>query len=221
METRTAVVFGATGLIGSSLIEELCISDSYNLIKIFIREKSIHSGKEKIQEFIIDFNKLPDYSELITGNDLFICLGTTIKKAGSVTRMEEIDKDLPVRISSIASVNGASRLAVVSSLGADRGSSNYYLRIKGEMETEILALNYDTIAIVRPSILLGERKEKRPGEEIGKALIKIFGVFLSGKLLKYRGIEGRDVAKAMIRILKEESGKQIYESDRLQKISKY
>ena len=221
METRTAVVFGATGLIGSSLIEELCISDSYNLIKIFIREKSIHSGKEKIQEFIIDFNKLPDYSELITGNDLFICLGTTIKKAGSVTRMEEIDKDLPVRISSIASVNGASRLAVVSSLGADRGSSNYYLRIKGEMETEILALNYDTIAIVRPSILLGERKEKRPGEEIGKALIKIFGVFLSGKFLKYRGIEGRDVAKAMIRILKEESGKQIYESDRLQKISKY
>ena len=221
METRTAIVFGATGLIGKSLIEELCFSESYDLIKIFVRNKTINSGNGKIKEFIVDFTKLPEYSDKITGNDLFICLGTTIKKAGSVARMEEIDRDLPVKIASIAFANGVDKLAVVSSLGADHSSANYYLRIKGEMETGVLAFNFKTVAIVRPSILFGLRKERRTGEEIGKIMMRLFGVFLFGKFLKYRGIEGKDVAKAMIRILHEKSGKEIFESDRLQKISKY
>jgi len=221
MESKTAIVFGATGLIGKSLIKELILSEDYLTINVFVRNKTDYSGNGKVKEFVIDFNRLSEYSGLITGDDVYICLGTTIKKAGSVSRMEEIDRDLPVMIGSIASANGVKKLAVVSSLGADSGSSNYYLRIKGEMEKRIMNLNFETIAVARPSLLLGEREEKRTGEVVGKVLAKVFGVFLSGKLLKYKGIEGKAVAKAMIRILKEKEGKEIFESDKLQKLSDY
>jgi uncharacterized protein YbjT (DUF2867 family) len=219
MEKRTAIVFGATGLIGRSLIDELSIYDTYDLIKVFVRKKTDLSEVGKIREYSIDFSNLNEYSEMITGDDLYICLGTTLKKAGSVSKMEEIDRDLPVSISKIASANRVKRVAVVSSIGADSDSSNNYLRMKGEMESQILALTFKTIAILRPSILLGKRKEKRIGESIGKVFIRLFGVFLAGKFRKYRGIEGKDVAKAMIRILNEKTGKEIFESDILERFS--
>jgi len=219
MDARTAIVFGATGLIGRSLVNELTSSENYSLIKIFGRNEKRYSSVEKIREFVIDFNRLPDYSEQITGDDLFICLGTTIKKAGSVEKMEEIDRDIPIRIASIASANRVNRIAVVSSIGADPGSKNYYLRIKGEMERGVMTLNFKTIAVVRPSILFGERNERRMGEAIGKFMMKIFGIFLVGKYLKYRGIEGKAVASAMVKILSNRTGKEIYESDKLQKIA--
>ena len=220
MKARTAVVFGASGLIGRSLIDELSASDTYILIKIFVRKETGFSEKEKIEEHLIDFSRLNEYSEIFTGDDLFICLGTTIKKAGSVKMMEEIDRDLPVSICKIASANGFKRVAVVSSIGADSLSSNNYLRIKGEMEQQILALTFESIAILRPSILLGKRMEKRFGESVGKVFIKLFGFILTGKLRKYRGIESKDVAKAMIRILNENTEKKIFESDMIKQISK-
>jgi len=219
MDARTAIVFGATGLIGRSLVQELLSSDNYSVIKIFGRNEKRYTTVDKIREFVIDFNKLPDYSEQITGDDLYVCLGTTIKKAGSVEKMEEIDRDIPMRVASIASANRVSRLAVVSSIGADPQSKNYYLRIKGEMEKGVMALNFRTVAIVRPSILFGERNERRYGEEIGKFMMKIFGIFLTGKYSKYRGIEGKAVARAMVSILSNKTGKEIYESDKLQKIA--
>jgi uncharacterized protein YbjT (DUF2867 family) len=153
------------------------------------------------------------------GDDLFICLGTTIKKAGSVKKMEEIDCDLPVKIAELASTNNVKRIAVVSSLGASASSKNYYLRIKGKMEEGIMKLNFENIAIVRPSMLLGERKEKRTGETVGKIVMKTFKPLLTGKLRKYRAIHGKDVARAMITILQNDPGKNIYESDEIQKIA--
>lgn len=133
--------------------------------------------------------------------------------------MEKIDRDLPFEIASIAHKNSVEKLAVVSSVGADPYSKNYYLRIKGEMEREVMKLNFGRMAIVRPSILLGERQEKRTGEEIGKIFIMVFGIFLTGKLSKYRGIEGSCVAKAMIKVLIKESGTEILESDKMLQIS--
>jgi uncharacterized protein YbjT (DUF2867 family) len=218
METRTAIVFGATGLVGSSLIGELCNSEIYGLIRVFVRNKTVFSENEKIKEYIINFSHLKDYAELIKGDDLFICLGTTIKKAGSVRRMEEIDCELPLEIAALASVNSVEKVAVVSSLGADSRSSNYYLRIKGEMEKGLMKLNFRTIIILRPSILLGERAEKRTGEEIGKAFMKFSAMFLVGRLAKYRGIDGGKVARAMVRAINEKSGTEILESDTIQKI---
>ena len=218
MSSRTAIIFGATGLIGNLLLEELIQSGEYSEIKIFVRQTTgvFH---EKVQEFTVDFLNQDTFLNQIKGDDVFICLGTTIKKAGSIKRMEEIDRDLPVMLASSASINGAKRIAVVSSMGAASQSSNYYLRIKGEMEQEILKLKFENIAIVRPSMLLGERKERRAGETAGKIVMKVFHPLFFGKMKKYRAIHGKDVAKAMIAILQKDQIKNIYESDELQKIS--
>jgi len=219
MKNRTALVFGSTGLVGKALVEELCNSDRYFMIKVFARENTGFAGAEKIKEFVIDFNKLSDYSEMISGDDLFICLGTTIKKAGSVSRMEEIDRDLPVNIASVAFDNSVEKLAVISSLGANSASSNYYLRIKGEMERGLMELHYRTLIILRPSMLLGDRKERRTGEEIGKIMMKFLGLFLVGRLSKYKGIEAKKVAIAMVKAINDNTGTVILESDALQKLT--
>jgi uncharacterized protein YbjT (DUF2867 family) len=219
MKTRTAIVFGATGLVGKALVEELCNSNDYFMIKVFSRHNTGFAGAEKIREIIIDFDKLKDYSDILSGDDLFICLGTTIKKAGSVRRMEEIDRDLPVNIATIASENSVERVAVISSVGANPDSSNYYLRIKGEMEKGLMSLKLRTLIILRPSILLGPRAEKRKGEAIGKVFIRISGIFLIGRLAKYRGVENTKVARAMVRAIKEKEGINILESDEIQKIA--
>jgi uncharacterized protein YbjT (DUF2867 family) len=217
MEARTAIVFGATGLVGKSLVEELCKSDRYGKVKIVVRRPSGLAGREKIKEFIIDFNNLKDFSDSITGNVLFLCLGTTIRKAGSISRMEMIDRDLPLEIASLASKNSVEKLAVVSSIGADPGSSNYYLRIKGEMESGLMKLKFKALVILRPSILLGNRSERRLAEDIGKILMKAIGIFLIGKLSKYKGIEASKVSMAMVKAINDKSGTEILESDLLQK----
>jgi uncharacterized protein YbjT (DUF2867 family) len=217
MDKRTALLFGATGLVGNLLLEELENSGTYSLIKIFVRNSSGVSSPI-VKEFITDFSDTSELRDAIHGDDLFICLGTTIKKAGSVEKMEKVDRDLPVIIAEIAHSNGVSRIAVVSSIGADSKSKNYYLRIKGEMEEGVLSLNFSRTVIVRPSILLGERKEKRPGEIASKVVMKVIKPVLKGKLLKYRAIHGRDVARALILLLERDKEKNIFESDDLQKI---
>ncbi|MCU0362413.1 MAG: NAD(P)H-binding protein [Bacteroidales bacterium] len=219
MDSRTALVFGASGLVGRCIISELLASDRYSRVRAFVRKTEGFAENEKLTVIKTDFGNLNDCSEQISGDDLFIALGTTIKKAGSVSAMEEIDRDLPVRIASMASANRVSRLSVVSSTGADAGSRNYYLRIKGEMEQSIMKLNFKTVAIMRPSLLLGERDEKRFGENAGKVLMKIFGIFLTGSFRKFRAIEAHDVARAMIKLLSERSGKEFFESDEIQKIA--
>lgn len=217
-DKRTALVFGATGLIGNLLVEELVESEIYQGIITFVRQATGVTEK-KVTELVADFENIESLSGQIKGDDLFICLGTTIKKAGSVTKMEKIDRDLPLKIAYLAKDNGVRRIAVVSSIGASISSRNYYLRIKGEMEKSILDMDFENKAIVRPSILLGERKEKRAGEVMGKVVMKAFKPVLTGKLKKYRAIHGSDVARAMIAILQTEHVKTVYESDELQSLA--
>jgi len=219
MENRTAIIFGGTGLVGRSLIEELLKSDNYKEIRVFLRSSVILPETSGIRVYKIDFDHPENFNEHITGDDLFICLGTTIKKAGSIGRMEQIDRDLPVILAKTARKNGVKRIAVVSSIRANKDSANYYLRIKGEMEQKIMDLDFETIAIVRPSLLLGDRNEKRRGENAGKYLMKLIGIFLIGRFRKYRGIKASDVAGAMIYILANHTGKEVFESDRLQMIA--
>lgn len=218
MNNKTAIVFGSTGLIGNLLLEELTKAEYYSLIKSFVRQTTGIS-EPKVEEIVIDFSDRTSLSKLITGDDIFICLGTTIKKAGSVANMEKIDRDLPLEIAGSAVAAGVKGIAVVSSIGASSGASNYYLRIKGEMEDGISALPFDRKVIVRPSMLLGERKERRTGEIVGKVVMTAFKPVLIGKLLKYRAIHGRDVAKAMIALLNSPHEKIIFESDELQKLA--
>lgn len=211
---KTAIVFGATGLVGSELVYHLIKDIRYRAIKVFTR-RALDIEHIKVIEHIVDVENTDDYSELIKGDDLFICLGTTRRKAGSVKRMEEIDRDLPYRIAKAALGNGVNNIAVVSSIGANAGSKNYYYRIKGEMEDRINTLEFTRKLILRPSILLGKRKETRILESAGRGLMSVFGFTMKGKNRRYRGIKATDVALAMVREINNVNGKEVYESDEL------
>ncbi|MFO7755029.1 MAG: NAD(P)H-binding protein [Bacteroidales bacterium] len=218
MVNKTAIVFGATGLTGSALVNELIQNMRYTAVKVFAR-RDLDLEHIKVIEHIVNIEKPGEYSDIINGDDLFICLGTTMRKAGSVKKMEEIDRDLPIAIAKAALLNGVRNIAVVSSIGANPSSRNYYSRIKGELEQSILAMQFKRKVIVRPSVLLGKRSEIRILEAMGKALVQAFGFLLTGKNKKYRGIKATVVAKAMVRAINESSGKEIYESDELVELS--
>ena len=216
MKGKTAVVFGATGLVGGELVKELESDKRYSVVKILVRRDAEFDG-DKVEVMRVNLEDVNSYASEIRGDELFISLGTTIKKAGSVGAMEFADRDLPSEIAVAAVKNGIKAVAVVSSIGADPGSRNYYLRIKGEMEERIAGAGFDRTVIVRPSILFGKRNEYRFGEEVGKVIMKMFSFLLVGRLRKYRGIEARDVARAMIRLINDRSdtARVYYESDSL------
>lgn len=216
---KTALVFGATGLTGSYLITQLIQCDQYNVIKVFNR-KAQNYNHPKVDEHLIDFNKIDEYSHEFKGDDVFCCLGTTLKKAGSKDNFFAVDHDLPVKIAQICQINQCEIFIAISSIGANAKSSNYYLRTKGLMEQDILNLDFNYQAFVRPSMLLGSRNEPRLAESIGKIMMKIFGFLLLGKLKKYRAIHAKTVAKAMINIANQQNyfariDKNIFESDEL------
>jgi uncharacterized protein YbjT (DUF2867 family) len=218
MSQKTALIFGGTGLVGTSLTEELIKSELYSRILVFTR-RNTDNRSNKVSNIVVDFDNPGSFAGEIIGDDMFICLGTTIKKAGTIKNMEKIDRDLPVSLATAAVNNGVKRISVVSSIGANSAASNYYLRIKGEMEKAMLDLNFETVAIVRPSLLLGNRNEKRFGESASKIFMKVFGIFLTGRFRKFRAIEAIDVARAMIWILNSRQGKGIFESDILQDLA--
>ena len=218
MNNRTAIVFGATGMIGGYLVEELIQNMRYTAIKVFTR-KSLNIQHIKVIEHVVDAENLKSYEDMIRGDDLFICLGTTRKKAGSTKRYEEIDRDLPVNIAKASVGKGVKRVAVVSSLGANSRSRNSYSRIKGEMEAGISELAFDATVIVRPSLLLGNRSEFRFGERMATVVMKAFSFLFRGRLAIYRAIEGRDVARAMIDLIATRSSKKIFLSDELREIA--
>jgi len=215
---KTAIVFGATGLVGSELLNNLIKDIRYRAIKVFVR-RELDIEHIKIIENIVNVEKPEEYKDLIKGDDLFICLGTTIRKAGSVERMKDIDHHLPVKIAKAALLNGVRTIAVVSSIGANQGARNYYYRIKGNMEKDLSSLDFERIVILRPSILLGKRDEFRLFESIGKGFIKAFGFLLNGKNRKYRGIYAVDVAYTMVKEINNVNGKDIYESDEIMEIA--
>jgi uncharacterized protein YbjT (DUF2867 family) len=211
---KRAIIFGATGLVGKSLLSQLIDSETYSGIMVFTR-KGYGKHPAKVTELVTDMKDPAFFKQNIAGDDLFICLGTTRKKAGSVKAMEVIDRDLPLMIASAAIENGVKRVAVVSSVGADASSGNYYLRIKGEMEAGIKEKPFQRTIIARPSILFGNRNEKRAGERAGILFMKLFGFLFAGPLRKYRGIEASDVAKAMLLLISNGAGTEVVESDRL------
>ncbi|MFP4023821.1 MAG: oxidoreductase [Thiohalospira sp.] len=220
---KTALIFGATGLTGSYLVKELSKASQYDKIKVFNR-KSQNYNNPKIEEHLIDFNQLNEYAHEFKADDVFCCLGTTLKKAGSKDNFFAIDHDLPVQIARICKNNQCDTFIAISSIGANAKSSNYYLRTKGLMEQEIMNLDFRYQAFVRPSMLLGNRNESRPAETIGKILMKVFGFLFIGKLKKYRGIHAQTVAKAMIQIVSKQNyfseiDKNIFESDELENIA--
>jgi uncharacterized protein YbjT (DUF2867 family) len=216
---KTALVFGATGLVGSELTNLLLANDHYECVKIFVRKK-IDLQHPKLVQVVNDLSNPEEISSEITGDDLYCCLGTTRKKAGSKEAFEWVDLQLPLKVAEIALKNEVRKYLVVSSIGAKPESRNFYLRTKGNMEKGLLAMNFENIGIVRPSILLGQRKERRLGEEAGKIIIRIFSFLFSGPLKKYKGIQAETVARAMIRLANTVNKRVILESHKLQDTGK-
>jgi uncharacterized protein YbjT (DUF2867 family) len=219
MEKKTAVVFGGTGLTGSNILKLLEKDRRYGKIIVFARTITEVTG-EKTEFIKAGYEDLDDYKGMIKGDVIFCCLGTTMKKAGSRENFRMVDLDYPVKVATLASENKVPAFLVISSVGANPESSNFYLRTKGEMEKSILQLNFSKVAILRPSMLLGKRGEIRIAEEAGKILMVLFGFLLRGKLKKYRAIEASKVAAAMVRLASMPVAGPVYESDQIELISR-
>jgi uncharacterized protein YbjT (DUF2867 family) len=216
---KTAIIFGATGLVGTYLVNLLCESKLYAQVVSYSR-KPYNYSHPKLSKRISELSKIDEVASEITGDDLYCCLGSTIKKAGSKQNFRKVDFDLPVELAKIAVKNKFQNYLVVSSIGADANASNFYLRTKGEMEQQVMQIAIPQISIVRPSMLLGPRQEFRFGEFVGKITMKLINPLMIGKFKKYRGIHANDVATAMLTIATNDmKGAKIYESDELQLIS--
>lgn len=162
---KTVIVIGATGLIGKLLTNKLLSDNRYDLVKIFVRRSS-GTQNPKLEEHIVDFEHIESWKDEITGDELFSAMGTTIKQAGSKDVQYKIDYTYQFEVAKAAVKNGIENYVLVSSSGANSKSRNFYLRIKGELEDAVGILPFKKIIIFQPSLLLGERKEKRAGETI-------------------------------------------------------
>ncbi|HKS28299.1 MAG TPA: oxidoreductase [Pyrinomonadaceae bacterium] len=217
---RTAILLGATGLVGGHCLELLLESEAYSRVVSLGRRGSGREGS-KLEEHVVDFEHLYDSAHLFRGDDLFCCLGTTIKKAGSQAAFRQVDFNYPVESARLASENGTAQFLLVSALGADSGSRIFYNRTKGEVEEAVARLPFHGVQIFRPSLLLGERREFRAGERVAEKGMKLFSFLLAGPLKKYRPVHARDVAAAMIRVATENpAGVNRFESDRIAEIAK-
>jgi uncharacterized protein YbjT (DUF2867 family) len=218
-QLKRALVFGATGLTGHHLTEQLLANKNYREI-ICVNRHPMGLNHERLTEVIDDYSNLQSLKVMPPIDEVFCCIGTTIKKAGSKENFKKVDLELPVAIAKLAADKKAGKLLVVSSIGAKAGSGNFYLRTKGEMEQQVLKIEGPLKTIVRPSMLLGERNEKRSAESIGQWLMKPLKIFMIGKLRKYRPIPATDVARAMIAIANSQPTTQvIFESNDLQEIA--
>lgn len=207
---KTAIVIGATGLIGKALTAELINSDTYANIVLLVRKTS-GVQHPKIKELVFNYDQ-PDAS-LLKGDDLFCCLGTTIKTAGSQEAFKKVDLDYVISIAKLARQNGIAQIAVVSAMGANPTSGIFYNRVKGQMEEQLKTLGFNACFVFRPSMLLGKRQEFRLGERIGKVMMKLFAVCIPKK---YKAIHDYQVARAMIESLNSKStGFHIIENDRM------
>lgn len=214
----TAIIFGATGLTGRFVLEHLLYDDRYSEIKIFVR-KEIKVSSGKVRQILFRSESIDSISAQIKGDHLFCCLGTTIKKAGSKDTFYRTDHDLVERIAKYASVNKVSSFVVVSSIGANHNARNFYLNTKGKMEESIKTFQFNNLSIVRPSMLMGIRHEKRTMEEIGKFFGKLFAPLMVSGLRKYKPIHASTVAKAMIRLANKQRGIYILDSDKLEELA--
>jgi len=215
---KTALVFGSSGLVGNHLVKLLDKNTIYKKIKLFVRS-SPETKDSKIEIIKTDFNNLSNHKEDINGDDCFFCIGTTKKNAPDKDEYRRIEYEIPVEIAKIAKSNSINSFLYVSSGFADPNSSGAYLKNKGEVEKELIKLNFSTLGIMRPSFLVGNRKETRPGEEIGIFFFKIFSPLLLGPLKKMKPIQSEKVSKVMIKIANENLGKSIFESDEITELA--
>lgn len=217
--THTAVLAGATGLIGSELLKILLTESAYDQILVVAR-KSTGIHHPKLIELIIDFDKLEDYAAEITGHALFSCLGTTRNKTPDKALYRKIDHDYPVKLAQLTAQNGVEQYHLVSSIGANSKSSSYYIRFKGETEEDVKQAGVKSVHIYQPSFITGDRKEFRFMEKIFIGLSFVLDPLLVGSLKKYRSIPAKTIARAMFnQSIKNSEGIFVYPSDKIKQLA--
>ncbi len=213
--SKTAIVFGATGAIGQRLLPRLITSDAWSKIIVATR-RALNTESSKVSEVICDASTLEEFAHELAGNTVFCCLGTTQKIAGSKARFRAVDHDYILACAELTHRQGARHFLVVSSMGADARSLNFYSRVKGETERDLKAVGFERLDILRPSLLVGGRAESRPLEELGGTVMSLMSPLMLGPFGAYRPIPIEQVAKAMSEIaLTEGTGTTVHLSNAL------
>ena len=216
---KIALLFGASGLVGSHLLNQLISNNNYSKIKLFVRS-AIDLNDPKIEIIQTDFNNLENHREDIKGDDCFFCIGTTKKNSPDKDEYKRVELEVPKQIAQIAKSNFVNSFVFVSSGYADPKSSGDYLKFKGEVEEELKKLNFPKLGVMRPSFLLGDRKEKRVGEKIGIFIFKLISPLLLGPLKKMKPVHSEIVARSMIKVANEDLQKNTFESNEIMELTK-
>lgn len=194
----SALVAGATGLIGKELVELILEDPQYQRVVLLVR-RPLEIENRKLHQVVTDFDRLDDVASWFMGTDrVFCCLGTTMKTAKSREAFQRVDYTYPMQLARLAEAKGVSQFLCVSAMGASPESSVFYSRVKGELERDISSMHIPSITFFRPSLLLGDRTENRPGERAAIFFAKAFSFLFVGKLKNYKGIHVKKVAQAML-----------------------
>jgi len=194
---KNVLLIGASGLIGSELVQLLLRDDKIKSLKVFVR-KTLAITDQKLREILVDFEHLEDFKHEFQGDALFCCIGTTRKKTPDLAAYKAIDYGIVLAVANLARSNQVPQVHLVSAIGAAVSSKIFYNRLKGEIEKDLLQLNFPTTVIYQPAMLIGKRSESRPAEFIVQKLMPFFDVFLLGKAQKYHSIEAKIVAESML-----------------------
>lgn len=206
MPSKTALIVGATGLVGGECLRLFADSPTFARVVTLTRRPLRGTPPAKVESHVIDFERLDAAAEHFRVSHIVCALGTTIKKAGSQARFRRVDHDYPLAAAQLGLRQGARHFLLVSALGANPQSRIFYNRVKGDVEEAIRALPYPSVTIVRPSLLMGEREETRLGEVIGKAFARFAP-------RRYRPVRARDVAASILRAAQDDApGVSIIES---------
>jgi len=222
MSGKTAAIIGVTGMTGNYLLHEMLNDTYYETIRVIVRRPYVKTDS-RIEVKLVDFNDYESLKLAIDGSDALFCnIGTTRKNVkGNKELYRKIDFDIPVKAARACKETGCEKFIIISSVGADSKSNNFYLKLKGEVEDALTVSGINTVHMLQPSMLLGDRKEKRIGEQIGVPLMKAFSFLLRGTRRKYKPIHGRDVARAMLNVSKkDEPGIFLYTYDDILKLAR-
>lgn len=196
---RTAIIAGSTGLVGSLLLRRLLESDDYARV-IALARRAPDFAHPHLEVVLSDFGNLEALIPKLAADDAFCCLGTTTAKAGGRAGLERVDYHMVVDFARAAHGAGARRLFVVSSVGTSKRALSFYSRTKARMEAAVAEIGYDSVDLVRPSLLLGARGESRPAEQLAQKLAPLLAPFFAGALRSYRPVEASAVADALLRL---------------------
>lgn len=213
---KTAILLGATGLTGSLLLNELIADSTYKKIKIFSRTP-VKIQSDKIEEHIVDLLQLENQKQQFKADLVFCCIGTTKAKTPDKNLYRKIDYGIPVAAAKLAKQNNIQKFIVISSLGANKKSFVFYSKTKGEMERDVLNQGIPETYILRPSLIVGNRKENRFGERLGAIFLKTFQFMIPKK---HKAIQAKTIAEAMLHLGKETYPNKIIPSDEIKKLAK-